>query len=561
MPKAIELLREGRNEELWQMCCGFLSLSIADFMDIQKRLLLEQLELLNNCKLGEKIMHGAKPRTVAEFRQLVPLTTYKDYCPELIEKREDILPVKPRLWVHTSGRTGEYPCKWVPMTADYALELSKILYGVGVLSGCNNWGDTSHIPHSINILYAVAPSPYISGTFADLLKIQSPINYLPNLEEAEKLSFEERIKIGFQQAMSEGFNYFFGLSLVLVNVGEKIRDSSKKINLQPFLKSPRAMWRLVRGKVKSRLDGRPLLPRDLWKIEGIIGSGTDSVVYKDKIRDLWGRNPLDIYACTEGGVIATQAWDYAGMTFTPNLNFIEFIPEDEQLKWQMDHSYQPKTVLIDEVKAGEKYEIVITNFHGGAMVRYRVGDMVRITSLYDEKLGIKIPQMAFERRVDDFLDFYVITLTERSIWQAIESAGIPYEDWIAYKDAENLTLNIVIELKDSHQARAQDIATTIYKKLVQPDTNKSLEVTRDNDLTEIEDFGIKVDILPKGTFNSYIARRQAEGADLAHLKPPHVSPSEKVISLLTAEIEDTIIVVKSGVKTPEKTDVVKVSLQ
>jgi hypothetical protein len=560
MTTAIELHREGRDDELWQMCCGFLSLSVNDFMDIQKRLLLEQLDLLNNCKLGEKIMHGARPKTVVEFRRMVPLTTYKDYCPELIEKREDTLPVKPQLWVHTSGRTGEYPCKWVPLTTDYAWELSKILYGVGVLSGCNGWGDTSHIPRSVNILYSVAPSPYISGTFAELLRIQSPINYLPNLEEAEKLSFEERIKLGFQQAMSVGFNYFFGLSLVLVNVGEKIRDSSNKIDLRPFLKSPRALWRLASGKVRSRLDRRSLLPRDLWKIEGIIGSGTDSLVYKDKIRDLWGRNPLDIYACTEGGVIATQAWDYEGMTFTPNLNFIEFIPEDERLKWEMDRSYQPRTLLLDEVRPGQKYEVVITNFHGGAMVRYLVGDMVRITSLRDDKLGINIPQMAFERRVDDFLDFYVITLTERSIWQAIESIGIPYEDWIAYKDPENLMLNIGIELKDGYKGSAEDIAVLIFKKLAQPDSNKSPEVTRDNDLTDIEDFRIKVDILPRGTFSSYTARRQAEGADLAHLKPPHVRPPEKVISLLTSEIEETVIVAKSGPRVTEKEGTEKVTV-
>jgi hypothetical protein len=552
MPRAIELLREGRDEELWQMCCGFLSLSISDFMDIQERLLLQQLELLNHCKLGEKIMHGAKPKTVEEFRQMVPLTTYKDYCPELLEKKEDTLPVKPAQWVHTSGRSGEYPCKWVPMTSDYALELSKVLYGVGIISGCDGWGDTSHIPDTINILYSVAPSPYISGTFADLLRMQSPINYLPSLEEAKDLSFEERIRLGFQQAMSEGFNYFFGLSLVLVNVGEKIRESSNSMNIRPFLKSPRALWRLTRGKLRSSLNKRSLLPRDLWKIEGIIGSGTDSYVYKDKIKNLWGRNPLDIYACTEGGVIATQAWDYDGMTFIPNLNFLEFIPEDEQLKWQMDRSYQPKTLLLDEVETGENYELVVTNFHGGSLMRYMIGDMVKIQSLRDNKLGIHIPQMAFERRVDDFLDFYVVTFTERSIWQAIESTGIPYEDWIAYKDAENLTLNIGLELKEDYQGNTENIAALIYKKLAQPDNNKSPEVTRDNDLTDITDFRIKIDILPKGTFSNYITKRQAEGADLAHLKPPHVNPSEKVLSILAADVEETIIVTKAGAKTRKK---------
>src|SRR3972149_5659424 len=143
MPRAVDLLKQGKNEELWQMCCGFLSLNINEFMDVQKHLLLQQLELLNKSALGQKIMRGARPQTVEQFRQQAPLTTYKDYCPELMEKKEDTLPVKPERWVHTSGWSGENSHKWIPMTSEYGLELSKSLYGVGILSGCGGWGDTS----------------------------------------------------------------------------------------------------------------------------------------------------------------------------------------------------------------------------------------------------------------------------------------------------------------------------------------------------------------------------------------------------------------------------------
>jgi hypothetical protein len=55
MSKAVELLRQGRDKELWQMCCGFLSLSLEQFMAIQERLLLEQIELLSHCTLGRKV--------------------------------------------------------------------------------------------------------------------------------------------------------------------------------------------------------------------------------------------------------------------------------------------------------------------------------------------------------------------------------------------------------------------------------------------------------------------------------------------------------------------------
>ena len=545
MPKAVELLQQGRSEELWQMCCGFLSLTLEQFMAIQKRLLVEQIGLLNRCTLGRKIMRGAKPQTVEEFREQVPLTTYADYCPELMERREAPLPAEPALWVHSSGRTGEYPCKWVPITPAYTHELSVILYGVGMISSCRDMGDTSRVPDHPKVLYSVARRPYVSGAFADMLRMQTPLDYFPGLEEAQSLSFEDRIKLGFQQAMSEGLDYFFGLSLVLVAIGEKFRQSSEGVDIRPFLTQPRALLRLVKGMVKSRLAGRPLLPRDLWSVKGIIGSGVDSCVYKDKIKELWGRHPLDLYSSTEGGVIATQTWDYEGMTFVPSLNFLEFIPEEEHFKWQMDRSYQPTTVLLDEVEAGKNYELVLSNFHGGALVRYRIGDMVRITSLRNEKLGIEVPQMSFERRADDLIDFNVIRLTEKVIWQTLEKAGIAYEDWVAYKEPGQQVLRLFIELKDGYQSNKEDIAAIVYEKVTKSDNDEFTTSPVHDDLMDMVTFSIKAHLLPKGTFANYTAQRQAEGADLAHLKPPHINPSEKVLSMLMTKPEE----VKVGAET------------
>ena len=535
MLKAVELLRQGRNEELWQMCCGFIDLSLEQFMTIQKRLLLEQLQLLSRCALGKKIMNGAKPETVEEFRQQVPLTTYADYCPELIEKPEDILPAKPALWVHTSGRSGEYPCKWVPMTPAYSRELSVLMYGIGMLSSSNRWGDISPFPERPKLVYTVAPRPYMSGALASMLQEQTPVDYLPPMEEAENLDFEERIRLGFKQALSQGLDYFFGLSLVLVAVGNKFSQSSGKVNIIPLLSQPKALFRLIKGLVKSKLARRSMLPKDLWSVKGIISGGLDSAVYKDKIKELWGRYPLDTYASTEGGIIATQTWDYNGMTFIPNLNFLEFIPEKEHFKWQLDHSYQPKTLLLDEVRAGENYEILITNFHGGALVRYRVGDMVRITSLRNEKLGIDIPQMVFERRADDLLDFVVTRLTEKVIWQAIEDADIAYEDWTAFKEAGQPVLHLFIEPKDGYQASEAEIATAVHQQIMKSDNDDYTTSPVHDDLADMIDFRVEVTLLPRGAFANYTSQRQAEGADLAHLKPPHINPSDKVLLLLLAK--------------------------
>jgi len=538
MPRAVDLLRQGRGEELWQMCCGFLSLSREQFMAIQERLLLEQLELLRHSELGKKILNGVNPTTIDDFRQKVPLTTYADYIPELAEKRENALPVKPASWVHSSGRSGEYPCKWIPLTPKFADELSVIMYGAGILSGCSGWGDVSRAIERPKLVYTVAPRPYMSGAMASMLGLQSPSEYLPPLEESETMSFEDRIKLGFKQALGEGLDYFFGLSLVLVTVGNKFSQSSSKVDIVPFLRQPKALLRLTKGLIKSKLAHRHMLPKDLWSVKGILCGGLDSWVYKEKIKELWGRYPLDVYAGTEGGIYATQTWDYEGMTFIPSLNFLEFIPETEHFKWQLDRSYQPKTVLLDEVKAGENYEVVITNFHGGPMVRYRPGDMIRITSLRNEKLGIDIPQMVFERRADGLIDFIFIRLTEKTIWQAIEKAGVDYEDWTAYKKPGEPVLSVYIELKNGDNTSQAEVSKAIYEQIIKSDNeNKDTQYLVRDDYADMINFNVEVNLLPQGAFANYTAQRQAEGADLAHLKPPHINPSPKVLSLLLSKPE------------------------
>jgi hypothetical protein len=525
------------------MCCGFIDLSLEQFMAIQKRLLLEQIELLKNCKLGTKLMRGAMPETVNEFREQVPLTTYADYYPELPEYNEDALPAKPIIWQHTAGRSVEYgfrltPYKWSPITSRFRDELGILMFGIGIFASCKKKGDVSALKYCPKVVYTVAPRPYTSGVLTYIMKEEIVPEFLPPLEEAEKLSFEDRIEVGFRQALSRGLDFFFGLPIVLVAVGEKLsQQSQQKRDIKPLLSQPKVLLRLAKGVAKSKIARRPMLPRDLWSVSGIMCGGTDCAVLKEKIYKLWGRYPLDTYTCTEAGVIATQLWDYDGMSFIPNLNFLEFIPEAEYSKWQLDPSYQPKTILLDEVKAGENYEVVITNFHGGPMVRYRMGDIIRITSLRNEKLGIGLPQMAFEGRLDDIVDIGgYLRLTEKAIWQAIENTRIPYADWTARKEIieSRPVLHLYIELKDGYIASEKGMATAVLEQLSKFDEDDALFASMERVL---DPSPIKITLLPESAFANYIAQRRAEGADLAHLKSRHINPSDAELSLLRARVE------------------------
>jgi len=477
-------------------------------------------------------MRGAMPETIEEFREQVPLTTYADYCPELLEQREDVLPARPIYWQHTSGRSGEYPFKWAPISHRVWDELGLIMGAGRLFATCRYKGDI-RISQKSKLLYASAPVPYTTGIMARKVREDFGLKFLPSLDEAENVSFEERILLGFSMAIRQGIDGFYGLPGVLVAIGEQFGTIASAMKLSSFLSQPRVLLRLAKAKMRSKLARRAMLPKDLWKLKGISAAGTDSVIYKDKIKEMWGRRPLNVYGSTEALIVAMQTWDYEGMTFVPNLNFLEFIPETEHFKWQLDHSYRPKTVLLNEVKAGENYEIVITSFHGGPMVRYRLGDIIKITSLKNERLGIDIPQMDFERRADDLIDIAGFTrLTEKVIWQAVENTGIPYADWTARKEivGEKPVLRLYVELKNGYVATEKGMATAVHGELKKLDAGYA-------DLESIMELRpLEVSFLAEGAFRAFRAKRQAEGADLAHLKPPHINPSDEVLAILKAKV-------------------------
>jgi len=534
MTRPIDLLRQGRKEELWQMCCGFIDLSREQFMTIQKRLLLEQIELLKNCELGRKVMRGAMPETVEEFREQVPLTTYSDYLPELKEKREDMLPVKPAMWVHTVGRIGEYNFKWVPLSEEFLYEFERVAGGVGLLASCNSRGDFLAKEH-LKTLATMSSRDYGSGVVGYLMQQALGCDFLPS--NAEEMAFQEKIEAGFKEALCQGLDALGGLPSILAYVGEMFRQGAINVDTRFLLAHPKASARLIRALIRSKLAHRPMLPKDLWSVKVIPGGGIDSAIFRKRVEELWGRRPLELYGSTEGGIHATQTWDYEGMTFVPNLNFFEFIPEGEHFKWQLDHSYQPRTILLDEVKAGENYEAVITNLHGGIMTRYKIGDMIKITSLRNERLNIDIPQMIFHGRADDLVDIASLgRLTERVIWEAIENTGIPYVDWVACKELidNKPALHIYLELRDDYIASEEGIVAATreqFKKLDRKYRCNFYSLIGDME-TVLGLKPVEVTMLPKGAFSSYIAQRQAEGADLGVLKPPHINPSDRVLSLL-----------------------------
>ncbi len=528
MTESSKLLREGRKQELWIKHCGYLTMQPEEFMEIQTRLLQEQLKLMAACDLGKTLMGDRAPQTVEEFQQTVPFTTYEDYTQLLKDRNEDILPVKPYIWTRTSGRTSHKGPKWVPYPKLMYDRLGDAVVGAMLMSSCSHPGDVK-LERNDKLLLATAPPPYTSAYISRAAQDQLDIQFLPPLDEGENMDYGTRLAAGFKLAMRYGLDYFMGLSSVLARMGEQFEsEAGNTTKPSRDLLNPLVLGRLIRALVVTKIQGRSILPKDIWRLKGIMSGGTDTNIYRDKIEYYWGFKPLEGYACTEFGNLAMQSWNFKGMTFFPDAAFFEFIPMEEFAKNQEDPNYIPKTVLYDELELGI-YEVVMTSFHGGVFLRYRIGDFFEVAALEDREIGSPLPQLNFYSRITDIIDIgNIARFTERDIWKALEEAGIAYTDWIVRKEVLNShpQLHIYIEPKP-----AASIDVTTAKE----DIDQYLgELVQDyDDLKSMFNYDpLVVSLLPKGAFGTYMQAQVESGADLAHIKPPHMQPSDMVLERL-----------------------------
>ncbi len=446
-----EMLRDEDYDKIWKAYLGFLDLSIEEFMEIQERLLMEQIELLKKCNLGKQLFGRNRIKSIEDFRKKVPLTTYEDYAETLLSKKSEDLPSEPLHWVQTTWKGGSGSIKLAPYSRSMVEENTKMFLSSLIISTSKGRGHFN-LRNNDNFLYGMAPRPYLTGYAPYILKHHIDFKYLPDTEQAEELSFKDRNVEGFKMAIKNGADLFYGVSSVLVKIGESFSNdegSSKFImpsNFKQSVKLAKAFW-------KKKVKKQKLLPKDLFEFKGIVCGGTDSDTYKSQIEHLFGITPLEIFGGTESAGVATETWSRNGLTFFPDVNFLEFIPETEMKKEEENPGYQPRTVLLDEIQEGGIYELVITKLRGGAFVRYRIGDVMKCIGLENKEDKIKLPQVKYLDRVNNIIDLAGFTrITKQIMGDAIKLSDLGIENWTAVKEygEERPYINLYFENTKNH---------------------------------------------------------------------------------------------------------------
>ena len=512
-------LKSLSQEEIWQEYCGFLDLKIDEYMQIQNRLMEEQISLWSRCALGQRFLQGKQIHSIEEFRRLVPLTTYEDYADVLLPKQGNMLPDDPIIWIQTTWEGGRHPIKVAPYTKSMLDTYRNNVLACMILSTTETKGQFD-IKVRDTFLYGLAPLPYATGLFPLALNDEIDIEFLPPVKEAVQMSFGERNKKGFKLGLSKGIDFFFGLGSVAYFVSQSLTELSKSGGKSGGLSgcSIPMLMRLAKAKYRCSKENCEMLPKDLFNLKGFMVAGTDNNSYKDDLERLWGVRPMELFAGTEPSCIGTETWTRDGMYFFPDTCFYEFIPEMEMERSLMDPDYQPKTYLMNEVIPGEKYELVITVLKGGAFARYRVGDVYQCVGLENPVDGTRIPRFHYIDRVPTIIDIAGFTrISENSIQNVISLSGLQIVDWVAAKEYNHekrplLHLYVEIEAQSlASLALSKEILRehlSVYFKYVDQDY-KDLKRILDVDPLEIT-------ILRCGTFAAY--QRQS-GKTLRKINP------------------------------------------
>jgi hypothetical protein len=461
-------LRKEAPERVWQEYCGFLDLSIEEYINIQSSLLMEQIDLLSKCRLGNYLLHGNVPRSVDEFRQMVPLTTYEDYVGTLLLRRSEELPAEPLVWLETTWEGGNYPKKVAPYSKCMLDTYTHNLLAVMLLSTSERRGSYRVRPNS-KVLYALAPLPYPTGLFPDLMKGEINLRFMPPVKEARAMPFSKQMARGFELAVKQDMNQLFGMNSILFYISKNLLNGAgtggglKKL----YGISPVMLLRLLRARYRSHRDEVPILPKDIFKLDAFVCVGNDSTLYKTELEKCWGKKPMEIAGGTEPALIGTETWSRNGMVLFPDVCFYEFIPEKEMQRSLDEPGYIPRTYLMNELSANNLYELVITVLKGGSFVRYRVGDVYRCLRLTNPEDKLDIPQFEFVDRTPNVIDIGGFTrITAKEINKVIEMSHLPVKQWCAYKEYnsdKHPFLQMLVELPEDSLA-IQTVAGEIVKE-------------------------------------------------------------------------------------------------
>ncbi len=418
-----------------------------DVQHYQSLFLTRLLTAHQNTQFGQE-HQLSQIKSIDDYRSRVPVRSYQDHEPYILRMSEGekniLVSDNPIYFNITSGSTGKV--KLIPVTrasrryiqrasstatgflADASLgsklPFGKILFPASVNAHGQTKSGQNFAPVSTSDLKLSNPisrlllcSPYAAHQISDL-KSRQYICLLFALSDPNLRIMAETFPVTMLK-----------LCQFLEDHAESLIQDLAMGTLAPWLKLDAEQKRFFHKKLPKQLPRARILeqimkkrglltPEHVWPQLSflITAKGGTSDFYFRKFPKYFGNTPIfgGIYSSAEATYGVHQGFNTDGVLLALESGFYEFIP-----KSQWDEA-QPETVLPWQVKVGEFYRILVTNYSG--FYRYDVGDIVEIVGFHHHT-----PIFIFRHRYKGFITSVGEKTTEYHVTQVINALQEKHE--------------------------------------------------------------------------------------------------------------------------------------
>lgn len=496
-----------------------------------------------------------------DYKRQVPVTNYSDYekyIERIARGEQNILTCENvEFFGLSSGTTGKQ--KFIPVTSkarglsnSYMNFLNQGLIYNAIPSAKKGSRGLFLISMSKPALITSAGIPAGAGTSEGIKAMKSILPYMWT-SPIEVLEIQDQQTSNYLHALfvlqDKNLSYiaspfpsnivqFFGV--MKENWGQLVKDIAAG-TIGKHLKLESEVRTLLEKKLKPNPKRAAELKIEFAKgIEGIAAriwpsiqyvscvAGGSFSIYINKLRGFIGELPIysTVYGATEALIGMAVKPDTVNYVVVPRTVYFEFMPLSEQ------DSQSPITLDLDELKIGESYEILITNYSG--FYRYRLGDIVKVVDYYGES-----PVIEFLYRKGQLLNIATEKTQESAVQHSMmtvsKKMGVELVDYTVTQDI-SATLGYYKFYVEVNNSGILLNNIQKYRDMIEEELGKAnptyLSALKSNKIAPL-----KLNVVRPGTFQELRGEFLNKGASINQVKVPRVVNDEKLILLLEGNIE------------------------
>ncbi|MBW4663446.1 MAG: GH3 auxin-responsive promoter family protein [Chroococcus sp. CMT-3BRIN-NPC107] len=517
---------------------------------IQEQFLRRLLFAYQNTELGRTYKIG-EIKTIDQFRSRIPVLPYSSYaplCDRIAKGEQNILTNEAVVYLNlTSGSTSKQ--KLIPVTKRFQNSLRQAnLTSIGFLHAAlksqgRKFGKLL-ATNSVQIVgttegkidYGIASVGVLRmGKFVYEQLFAHPYETLQPADSLARHYICLLFALGNPDLRGIGANFPM-LVLRICNYLEVYAEDLIKDLATGEIANWLSLEPEVRVKLERQMVANPRRAaqlREIYKSNGILtpklawsdlsfvatARGGTSDFYFERFPNYFGDTPGfgAVYSSAEGTFSINHDLDTDGSILAISCGFFEFVPQDQ---WEATH---PQTLLATEVKPGELYRILVTNYSG--FYRYDIGDVVEVVGFYEQA-----PLLVFRYRRGGLLSSTTEKTTEFHVTQVMQDLqqkfAVILEDFCITLSDDQIPACYLVNIELAPGEILEDYLgfLTAFDLLLQ-ENHTSYAIKRPDSIPHP-----RLRVLAPGSFAIVRQRQLLKGIPDSQLKFPHISDDRNFLS-------------------------------